>query len=224
MTVSNTPRIFSLLCLALSVAGQWTGNYNTTQVPRGQDPADHCWIQSLDPAKGASTAVYPCTCTGGKVAPDCNWKQAGAIYNSVRDATCKCARERNLNQQPEELDAFGRSQPSAVTACICDPTNPKGEPGADGLIVPDTNCWCPSVSLAKNSGLTEAKEAAPEAPATVDAAAVKKCRDDFLKSSIVKENACSQLPESTDSKFTDSLQRELPSCTPALLAEVCKTI
>ncbi|KAM3518359.1 hypothetical protein MY4038_010114 [Beauveria bassiana] len=197
MTVSNTPRIFSLLCLALSVAGQWTGNYNTTA---GQNLADHCRIQSIDREPGPDNSVYPCTCTSGNVAPDCTW------------------------EQPKELEAFGCGQPNAVTMCICDPTDPKGEPGADGLIVPSANCWCPITTLAENSGLTDAKEAAPEAPAPVDAAAVKKCRDDFFKSSIIKENACSQLLESPDLKFTDSLQRNLPSCTPALLAEVCKTI
>ncbi|PMB72579.1 hypothetical protein BM221_002685 [Beauveria bassiana] len=221
MTVSNTPRIFSLLCLALSVAGQWTGNYNTTA---GQNVADHCRLQSIEREPGPDNSVYPCTCTSGKVAPDCTWKKDGMIFNSVRNATCKCATSGFIDDQPKELEAFGCGQPNAVTMCICDPTDPEGEPGADGLIVPSANCWCPSKTLAQNSGLTDAKEAAPEAPAPVDAAAVKKCRDDFFKSLIIKENACSQLLESPDLKFTDSLQRNLPSCTPALLAEVCKTI
>ncbi|KAM3539837.1 hypothetical protein ARSEF1564_007243 [Beauveria bassiana] len=182
----------------------WAGNYNTTA---GQSLADHCRIQSIDREPGPDNSVYP-------------------------NATCKCATSGFIDDQPKELEAFGCGQPNAVTMCICDPTDPEGEPGADGLIVPSANCWCPSKTLAQNSGLTDAKEAAPEAPAPpapeapapVDAAAVKKCRDDFFKSLIIKENACSQLLESPDLKFTDSLQRNLPSCTPALLAEVCKTI
>lgn len=223
MTISNTPRVFSLLCLALSVAGQWTGNYNTTAVPRGQDPASHCWIQSL--AQTPYTAIYPCTCTGGKVGADCNWQDA-LLFNSVRDATCKCATTGDLTKETEALKAFGQSSTNAVKQCLCDPATPEGKPGADGLVVPSPNCWCPASSLKESSGLTEAKEgqASPEAPAPVDAAAVQKCRDDFNKSSMIKKNACDQLAESKDPQFSDPMQRNLPNCTPALLKEVCKTI
>ena len=41
-----TPQVFSVLCLAVvSVAGQWTGNYNTTAVGRNTYPPRECLVE-----------------------------------------------------------------------------------------------------------------------------------------------------------------------------------
>ncbi|KAM0665692.1 hypothetical protein MY8738_010190 [Beauveria namnaoensis] len=187
MTFSNTPRVFLLSFLALSAAGQWTGNYNTTAVPLGQDPAEHCWIQSL--AQEPYTVIQPCVCTGGKVTADCNWKDL-FLNNRVWDATCVCEDYGALSY-PKAIRAYRKRTPDGVSDCMCDPAIPKGEPDADGLIVPSGNCWCSASQLKLHSGLTEAKEVqadpetpapetpAPETPAPVDAAAVQECPDDF---------------------------------------------
>lgn len=166
MSFSITPRVLPVLCLAVaSVAGQWTGNYNTTSVDGGIDPPKKCWIESLDPSRGAATAIYPCTCTGGTVLPDCNWSDF-ALYNSVRDAKCKCSTAKRMDAEPESLQKYGQDTPAAVTKCVCDPPAAGNEAaGTDGLVVPAPNCWCPAESLQDKSGLSEAKEAAPPAPA-----------------------------------------------------------
>ncbi|KAM3451249.1 hypothetical protein NHJ6243_009631 [Beauveria neobassiana] len=228
MSFSITPRVISVLCLTVvSVAGQWSGNYNITSVPKGLAPADHCRIQSLNPANGVPKPFHPCTCTGGKVAADCNWESLNIIWNSVRDANCKCVpNRRSLVDEPESLKAYSLSQPNAVRQCICDPADPKGEAGADGLIVPAPNCWCPADSLKKNSGLSEAKEdqAVPETPPSGDAASVQKCRDDFRKSRMIPKNTCKYLMEKKPTEFSNVMQASIPNCTIPLLTEVCKGI
>ncbi|KAM3500537.1 hypothetical protein MY11210_009501 [Beauveria gryllotalpidicola] len=224
MSFSITPRVFSVLCLTVvSVAGQWRGNYNTTAVPHGKDPASHCWIKSL--ASRPYTAIYPCTCTGGEVAADCNWNERGILYNSVRNADCKCATTRNLQDIPESLNKYSQSQRHAVTLCVCDPPDGEWEAGTDGLVVPAPNCWCPTESL-KNSGLKEVKEgqAVPETPPSIDAASVQKCRDDLNKSNFIQKNVCKQLLEDKQTEFSDYIQASIPNCTIALLTEVCKGI
>ncbi|OAA41224.1 hypothetical protein BBO_05760 [Beauveria brongniartii RCEF 3172] len=228
MSFIINPRVLSVLSLAVvSVAGEWTGGYNTTFVSPRADPAGKCWITSLDPSRGSPTAVYPCTCTGGKVSADCNWYQAKMIYNAVRDADCKCATTGDLSKQPKELQEFGKSKPNAVTQCICDPAEDgKGKPGADGLVVPTSNCWCPAESLKQNSGLKEAKEgeAVMEEPAApVDAAAVQKCSTELVNSTLVKPNVCALLKEKKPTEMTEYMQGLIPSCTIALLDEICKS-
>ncbi|KAM3450577.1 hypothetical protein NHJ6243_009773 [Beauveria neobassiana] len=228
MSFTINPRVLSVLSLAVvSVAGEWTGGYNTTFVSPKADPAGKCWIKSLDPSRGSPTAVYPCTCTGGKVSADCNWYQAQRIFNAVRDADCKCATTNNLAEQPKELQEFSKSKPNAVTQCICDPAEDgKGKPGADGLFVPSSNCWCPAESLKENSGLKEAKEgeAVMEEPAApVDATAVQKCSTELDNSQLVKPNVCAQLKENKSAEMTEPMQRSIPSCTIALLTEICKS-
>ncbi|KID81143.1 hypothetical protein MGU_11472 [Metarhizium guizhouense ARSEF 977] len=241
MSFSITPRVFSVLCLAVvSVAGQWSGNYNTTDVPRNLDPPSKCWIQSLDPANGPRTAIYPCTCTGGKVSADCNWQQVGMIFNSVRDANCKCATTRDLSNQPDSLKAYGRDQPGAVTQCICDPVAGKGDDSTDELVVPAPNCWCPAMSLKEKSGLSEAKEsqAVPETPPSVDeqsttqqpgeqqsaTGSIQQCRDDLNKSGFIQKNVCKQLMQYKPKELTEPMQRALPNCSISSLTEVCKDI
>lgn len=225
MSFSITPRVFSVLCLAVvSVAGQWSGNYNTTGVPRKLDPPSECWIQSLNPANGAYTAIYPCTCTGGRVLDNCNWLQANMIFNSVRDANCKCATTGNLSNQPESLKAYSRAQPKAVTQCICDPVAGKEADSTDGLVVPAPNCWCPAESLKEKSGLSEAKESqvVPETPPSVGS--IQQCRDDLNKSQFTQKNVCKQLMQDKPKEFSESMQRLLPNCSISSLTEVCKDI
>ncbi|KAK8145787.1 hypothetical protein G3M48_004021 [Beauveria asiatica] len=224
MSFSITPRVFSVLCLAVVlVAGQWSGNYNMTGLRDPfDDPPHECWIQSLNETNGETTAVFPCTCIGGEVTPKCSWWQAGVNYNRVNDATCKCGPYRSIDDKPENLKAYGQSQRNPVTPCICEP-GPNEMTGPDGLIVPGSECWCPSSSLRDNSGLTEAKEgqAVPESPASVDAASVQKCRDDLNKSSFVKENVCEQLTENKPTEFSNFMKARLLNCTISLLTEVC---
>ncbi|KAM4066567.1 hypothetical protein HRG_000652 [Hirsutella rhossiliensis] len=146
MSFAIMPRVFFVLCLAvLSVAGQWSGNYNTTRVPRKLDPPGKCWIQSLDKANGPYTAIYPCTCTGGKVSGDCSWLQQERVFNRVEDASCKCAKTRNIDLEPESLKAYGRGQPGAVTLCICDPVAGNGDDGTDELLDQDSSSQLPDL-------------------------------------------------------------------------------
>ncbi|TQV92769.1 hypothetical protein IF1G_08693 [Cordyceps javanica] len=212
------PSALSAFCLAASVAGQWTGSYNTTDVPRGQDPAAKCWIDSLDSSKGDYTAVYPCTCTGGKVAPDCNWKDVDAIvFNSVRDATCKCATTKSFYAEPEELLAYGKSQPNAVRQCICDPG--KEPAGADGLLVPAPNCWCPSKALKENSGLQEAT--APAASPVAIPSDLKDCHDEIEASKINLKANCDQILSKRLRELPEDIKPLLPSCTFPRFIDVC---
>ncbi|KID86788.1 hypothetical protein MAJ_11157, partial [Metarhizium majus ARSEF 297] len=222
MSFSLTPRVFSLLCLAASVAGQWSGNYNTTSVPSRQDPASKCWIQSL--AQRPYTAVYPCTCTGGEVWPDCNWQDA-LLFNRVKDAKCRCATTQDLSKQPESLKKYGEGQPAAVTQCICDPAASKGPDSPDGLFVPSPDCWCPAESLKEKSGLSEAKEspAVPETPPP-STESIQKCRDDLNKSGYTQKNVCQQLSQDKPKEFSEPMQRALPNCSIASLTEACKDI
>ncbi|KAM3501896.1 hypothetical protein MY10362_005218 [Beauveria mimosiformis] len=256
MTFTINPRVLSVLSLAVvSVAGEWTGGYNTS-VPSGDAPARKCWIKGFDSPTREYTAVFPCTCTAGKVSADCNWYQASMVYNAVRDAECRCATTKALSQQPEGLQKFSKSEPNAVTLCLCDPAEEgKGKVDTDGLFVPAPNCWCPAELLKENSGLKEAKEgeAVMEEPAPVDAApvdaapvdaapvdagpvdagpvdagpvdaaAVQKCSTELDSSVIVKPNLCADLKKDKSAEMTEPMQSVIPSCTIALLHEICKS-
>ncbi|KAM0665960.1 hypothetical protein ACQRIU_005304 [Beauveria bassiana] len=271
MSFTIKPRVLCVLSLAVvSVASQWTGAYNTTVSTRA-NPAPECIIKSF--ASEPDTAVFPCTCTGGNATADCNWTPNKGTYSTVRNADCKCATTRVLAEDTDSLKAYTKSQPNAVNGCVCDAAEPgKGEPDADGLVVPDGDCWCPSEGLKANSGLKEAKEgeailedpAAPpvdaaadqkpntesdnnepvkpsfctqskkpketeeavlEKPAapTVDAAAVKKCSTELDNSTLVKTSVCDQLKEFKPTELTKTMQARIPSCTIALLTEICKS-
>ncbi|KAM3524548.1 hypothetical protein NHJ13051_004498 [Beauveria bassiana] len=262
MSFTINPRVLCVLSLAVvSVASQWTGAYNTT-VSTWATPAPECIIKSF--ASQPITAVFPCTCTGGNATADCNWTFNKSTYSTVRNAECKCATTRVLAQETDSLKAYTKSQPNAVNGCVCDAAEPgKGEPDADGLVVPAGDCWCPSESLKANSGLKEAKEGAadqkldteldnnepvkpsfctkskepketetvlekPAAPvdaaaAPVDAAAVKKCSTELDNKGLVKQNLCDDLKEYESTEMPKSMKAILPSCTIALLTEICKS-
>ncbi|KAF1731216.1 hypothetical protein CRV24_009295 [Beauveria bassiana] len=265
MSFTINPRVLCVLSLAVvSVAGRWTGAYNATESTRAV-PAPECIIKSF--ASEPITAVFPCTCTGGNATADCNWTFEKATYSTVRDADCKCATTRVLVQETDSLKAYTKSQPNAVNGCVCDAAEPwKGEPDANGLVVPDGDCWCPSEGLKASSGLKEAKEgeailedpaapvdaannepvkpsfctkskkpketeatlekpAAPvDAPAApVDAAAVKKCNTELDNKGLVKQNLCDELKEYKPTEMPKSMKTIIPSCTIALLTEICKS-
>ncbi|EFY84114.1 hypothetical protein J3458_020649 [Metarhizium acridum] len=221
MSFSITPRVFSVLCLAVaSVAGQWSGNYNTTSVPRRLDPAAKCWIKSL--AQRPYTAIYPCTCTGGEVWPDCNWQDA-LLFNAVRNADCRCATTGDLQNEPESLKAYGQKKPNAVTQCLCDPVA-GNEADTDGLVVPAPDCWCPAQSLKEKSGLSEAKESqvVPETPPC--GASIQQCRDELNKSGHPPKNVCQHLMQYKPTEISEPLKSRLPNCSISSLTEVCKGI
>lgn len=226
MSFIINPRVLSVLSLAVvSVAGQWTGGYNTTSVSSKLDPAPKCWIKGF--ASRPYTAVYPCTCTGGNVAADCNWASGTTTYNAVRNTDCKCAETGDMDNEPESLLAYAKGKPNAVAKCACDPAEAgKGEPDADELIVPARECWCPSQGLKENSGLQEAKagEAVMEEPAApVDAAAVGKCSAELDNSGMIKPNVCAQLKKYKPTEMSKPMQDSIPSCTIALLTEICES-
>lgn len=162
-TLSTTVRVLSVLSFAVlptRVAGQWSGNFNTTSVRRG-DPPERCWIQGLN---GTNVSLQPCTCTGGTVAADCNWLQGGYIFNRVSDSVCTCPLStENFPDGTAELQEFTRNQPQGVRGCLCD--RPEGGVGAGPLVTSGPECWCPSQFIAEKSGLSEATQDAPTASA-----------------------------------------------------------
>ncbi|KAG8411294.1 hypothetical protein J3459_016444 [Metarhizium acridum] len=197
MSFSITPRVFSVLCLAVaSVAGQWSGNYNTTSVPRRLDPAAKCWIKSL--AQRPYTAIYP-------------------------NADCRCATTGDLQNEPESLKAYGQKKPNAVTQCLCDPVA-GNEADTDGLVVPAPDCWCPAQSLKEKSGLSEAKESqvVPETPPC--GASIQQCRDELNKSGHPPKNVCQHLMQYKPTEISEPLKSRLPNCSISSLTEVCKGI
>ncbi|PFH62181.1 hypothetical protein XA68_14722 [Ophiocordyceps unilateralis] len=155
---ATQPRMWFVLCVALlssqHVVGQWTGLFNTTNVATG-DPLEECRIKSLN---GVDTALKRCTCTGGKVSPDCNWREDKSLFNRVSDATCICKWKRvDPFEWPEPLAEFTKKQPQGVRGCVCDP--PSTEPEGDNPLTPSgPDCWCLASSLAKKSGLSDAAE------------------------------------------------------------------
>ncbi|KAM3496977.1 hypothetical protein MY10362_009655 [Beauveria mimosiformis] len=219
MSFTINPRVLSVLSLAVvSVAGQWTGAYNTTEVSSKLDPAPKCWIKGF--AKRPYSAVYPCTCWSGKVAADCNWASTGVTYNAVRNAECKCGTEKKMLVEPKGLKQYS-SKKNAVTRCACDPPE-KEEPDADGLIVPARECWCPFEGLKENSGLKEAKEGEAIMEEPVVDPAVQKCSTELDNSTIVKPNLCAELKKTEPTEMTKGMQAQIPSCTMAHLIEICK--
>ncbi|KAM3543495.1 hypothetical protein ARSEF1564_003547 [Beauveria bassiana] len=224
MSFTINPRVLCVLSLAVvSVASQWTGAYNTT-VSTWTTPAPECIIKSF--ASPSITAVFPCTCTGGNATADCNWTYNKSTYSTVRNAECKCATTRVLSQETDSLKAYTKSQPNAVNGCVCDAAEPgKGEPDADGLVVPAGDCWCPSeASFCTKSKEPKETEAVLEKPAApVDAAAVKKCSTELDNKGLVKQNLCRDLKEYQSTEMPKSMKAILPSCTIALLTEICQS-
>ncbi|KAM3562435.1 hypothetical protein MY1884_001830 [Beauveria asiatica] len=227
MSFTINPRVLSILSLAVvSVAGQWTGAYNTTaRSSKLLTPGSKCLIQGF--AKTPYTAVYPCTCTGGTVAADCNWVDRRITYNAVRNADCKCATTKDIQQEPDALKAYTESNPNAVNKCVCDPPKAgEGEPDADGLIVPARECWCPAQGLKKTSGLKEAEQGEAvleELLGPIEAAAVKKCSTELDNSKLTKPKICDFVNHYKDVEINGDLQANIPSCTVALLTEICKS-
>ncbi|KAM0739448.1 hypothetical protein ACQRIT_007185 [Beauveria bassiana] len=259
MSFTISPRALCVLSLAVvSVASQWTGAY-TTVATTWDVLAPECIIKSFD--SQPLRAVLPCTCTGGNVIANCTWTYKTSTLSTVRNADCKCATTGVLVEETDSLKAYTKSKPNAVNGCVCDPAEPgKGEPDADGLVVPAGGCWCPLEGLKANSGLKEAKEgeaisedpAAPPVDATnnepvkpsfctqskkpketeavlekpaapIDSAAVKKCNTEVDNKGLVKQNLCDELKEYKPTEMPKSMKTILPSCTIALLTEICKS-
>ncbi|KAK9438254.1 hypothetical protein VB005_09262 [Metarhizium brunneum] len=251
MIFSMTPQVFSVLCLAVvSVAGQWTGNYNTTAVGRNTYPPRECLVETFN------RGMFLCRCTGGKVFPGCSWLQWGTIFNSVRDANCKCGTKKDRSNEPKSLEAYGRGPdgetlPGVVRYCVCDPPAGKGDDSTDELVVPAPNCWCAAENLKLKTELSEAKESqgVPETPPSVDGqsttqqpgekqpgekqpgqkqpatGSVQWCRDDLnRKKGLIQKNVCKELMEFKPKEMTPSMQRMLPNCSISSLTEICKDI
>ncbi|KAM3452124.1 hypothetical protein MY3296_004713 [Beauveria thailandica] len=228
MSFTINPRVLSILSLAVvSVAGQWAGAYNTTA--RSSEllttPGSKCLIQGF--AEVPYTAVYPCTCTGGTVAADCNWVDRRTTYNAVRNADCKCVNAGRMDGETNALKAYTKSKPNAVEKCACDPPKAgKGEPDADGLIVPARECWCRAQGLKKTSGLKQAEPGEAvleELLVSIEAAAAQKCSTELDNSKYTKAKICDYVNHFKNAEINGDLQANIPSCTVARVTEICKS-
>ncbi|PHH82077.1 hypothetical protein CDD82_7072 [Ophiocordyceps australis] len=173
----------ALLTTSAAAQSQWTGSVNTTKVPAG-DPPSQCWIFSLaDAIAIMQYSLQPCTCTGGKVTPECNWQDYGILYNRVSESVCKCSEDQGpYPEGSETLKAYTSTQPQGVIGCLCDPPAEGAKIGSDGLQAAGPACWCPADGLAEKSGLAdEAKEdkAAPPPP-SASPASTESCPIDWV--------------------------------------------
>ncbi|KAM3425811.1 hypothetical protein NHJ13734_009912 [Beauveria thailandica] len=149
------PRVLTLCFLAAlstSVAGQWTGSFNTTAVP-DVDPPERCWVRGFSgdrnfPGRGR------CACTSGRVYPDCNYFLGKQIWNRVSEAVCTCP-----------TDEFQVPQDDSYKECICD-ADLKKDVGSGFPLGP--GCWCPAKELATKDGLTDATSQASQDPPSPD--------------------------------------------------------
>ncbi|KAM3425824.1 hypothetical protein NHJ13734_009898 [Beauveria thailandica] len=132
-----------------------------------------------------------------------------------------------MQWETDALKAYTKSKPNAVNQCACDPPKAgEGEPDADGLIVPARACWCPADGLKSTSGLKEAEQGEAvleELLAPTEAAAVQKCSTELDNSKFTKAKICDYVNHYKQTEINGDLQASIPSCTVALLTEICKS-
>ncbi|PHH89964.1 hypothetical protein CDD83_4854 [Cordyceps sp. RAO-2017] len=187
---STRPQLSFVLCftaLAVRVAGQWSGQFNTTTVDSKKIPPKRCWIHSLSD-KPESPSLRPCTCTGGTISPDCNYLLEGlfptsVLLNRVSNSVCKCPSyisDDGYPHVPHKLKDFTESQPQGVHGCLCDSKKGFSYSKTDDLVTSAPGCWCPAEVLKKKSGLSDAGGPDNVAPAQAgpnDGSATQKTQD-----------------------------------------------
>ncbi|PHH59911.1 hypothetical protein CDD81_2370 [Ophiocordyceps australis] len=178
---------FALLTSSVAAQAQWTGSVNLTEVENRLDPREECWIASLATDESRETlSLQPCTCTGGKVSPDCNWRSDGYLWNRLTESVCKCADEKdNHPKGSEELQAYTEKQAAGVIGCLCDPPAQGATLDAEGLKTAGPACWCPADFLAEKTGLSvtenKRKPAPPAQPSTpAPPASTESCPIDWV--------------------------------------------